>query len=830
MRSKIFFLFITISMICGCKEDETGFKGAVEKVAPLPEPEKNSFVAITSDTYTFELKTPGDKYVFPNTEILISPYIFRNSSNNPLEKDLTNWKLSLKLATDEPRPFGPVAPIKINLSQHRGVIAISGVFKNQKDDHNGQVLTSIYVDSQPPRIFISDFGINEDGSRIIYWSVLDDYAINEKRLVLYGCEQESEGFFPNDFSEFEQLPTECQKLHEGDHLAQLEDKIAVPSAIMDEKLTASSMFDIFLYAEDEVGHGKSKKLDITQKQKELILTPGLEGISYTNILEVSPAIELNKIQDAQAIKISDEQNKDLWPDYEYIYHINETTKEMTFSPSPIIKLGNKDGIQAIKIAALDRGSSLKSNEIEIQYVVDRLPPSFSDVDVLVDNGILSKDSPVSINWKVMDKSGIKKQTVYIKVKGDKSFRELVTLDPFAESYTFPWPEEKEKSFQIKVTATDLADNIGEGLSDPWVPQIFNAAVLTQSVSCFFCHLKIEGDVGGINFPASVHGASGQMLSIAGTLFSTNAIPSLLKNKAINDREFYKNSELKIFPKDTTNDGIPDFPNLTRELLKSRMMGSLKYTNFLLDGTKKASFISRIHVGNVILDGSKDGHAITIDGEVYIDGDLIIKGTYQGVGTIYANNIYVVDDLIALNSPFSNTEDNNYENITGKLGTDGLYLGSLNHILVGDPDHGLDGAVTWPTWVGAKSDFESLGRQAKWLLDGNGNKFVPHGSHIGDPTTDSRVNIEVNRVDAFLYAQKVFVWRSYANFLINGGFMAPKASLVSSVPRRIYLNNTIDIPINPRNGLKADQNIIRYDYRLRSGGKGFETVKEFFDQQ
>jgi hypothetical protein len=81
---------------------------------------------------------------------------------------------------------------------------------------------------------------------------------------------------------------------------------------------------------------------------------------------------------------------------------------------------------------------------------------------------------------------------------------------------------------------------------------------------------------------------------------------------------------------------------------------------------------------------------------------------------------------------------------------------------------------------------------------------------------------------------VIVWRSYANLLINGGFMGYQAALVATYPYRIY-HNQVNAPggiltreiINPRNGMNARQNVIRYDYRLRAGGPGFETLKEFF---
>ena len=64
-------------------------------------------------------------------------------------------------------------------------------------------------------------------------------------------------------------------------------------------------------------------------------------------------------------------------------------------------------------------------------------------------------------------------------------------------------------------------------------------------------------------------------------------------------------------------------------LKAKVKGTLKLGSM--------SYGS-VHSGNLVLDGSQSGQPIEINGEVLIDGDLIIKGVYKGIGTIYAKNI------------------------------------------------------------------------------------------------------------------------------------------------------------------------------------------------
>ena len=859
MKNYRYLGMIPLLFILSFCQKSNDFSGDVEKNTPTPpqpdpipeapnihsEPDVKNFIAEETppaEAFQFIITAPDNGKVFKNTSIRITPSIYKDE---PLAKnELEQWQFQIAIKNEQPlTDFGNVVPTEIDLKSKSGTTAIKGLFVRAQDGYRGEATLELYVDTKPPQSILSNAGTENDGSRKIYWSAEDDFGINNSRLILYACEKDFV-FNSAQISELKAPPAECQAIHTGDDLIKAGKTITIPDIQLNGASYKSSVADIYLYCEDMVGHSDNKKLEITEGKTELILSSKSDGTSYTNKLSATPIIELIKIENGSTLSISNSENSILWPNYQQLIGVNSQINTNLFTPNPTISLQDKDGLHTIKIVVKEPAASLESNTIEIPYFVDRIDPVVSNVAISTPGGYLSKDNPVNINWDTTDQSGIKKQTLYIKMKDEDTYSVLGDVDGSQTSYSFPWTYETEKSFQIKVVATDLAGNRGESYSSLWVPQIFNAAVLTKSVSCFFCHLKIDGDIGGINFPKTIDEQSGQDLFINGSLFATREIPSeLLGIASEGDRPNYDNSDANIFPKDSNGDGIPDFPKLDKNLLLSRMAGSLS--------GKNVSILNH-HVGNVILDGSDQNNPFKINGEIYIEGDLIIKGYYQGIGTIYANNIYVVDDIVALNSPFPFSTNKTSalaearEAIKAKK--DGLYLAALDQMLVGDTDHALNGSVqledgkvltadfdfttsTPFSWI-SKQEFESLGRQAEDLKDNNGNTFNLISSLIDDPKTSEKLNIEVNRIDAYLYAQRILIWRSYANFLINGGFMSPIVSLVSSYPRSIFFNHQgVTPPNNPRTpGLDSSINVIRYDYRLRAGGKGFETVKEFFDQQ
>jgi hypothetical protein len=369
----------------------------------------------------------------------------------------------------------------------------------------------------------------------------------------------------------------------------------------------------------------------------------------------------------------------------------------------------------------------------------------------------------------------------------------------------------------KAKSNPQAENVaGRNAQGPGAEKVseklFNVAILTKSVQCLFCHMKIEGDVGGIQFPANdeMHVRAGEGLRILGTLYGTNEVPAILGRAPQSSKVAanYKNKELKIFPTTVDGSGQISFPVVSKEQIAGKTKGSIKA------GGKT---IQDKHAGHLTI--VDDGGPIEIDGEIFVDGDVIIGGKYRGVGTIYARNIFVVRDLQATVSPFPFGTDPAAAKEKAKRAidakNDGLYLFSLGQITVGYPDRAFLSQQGWRhANLGKNSNTSSLPpvdisnyvalAKKKSCSVINGHKWIK--------------DVLINRVDAFLYASDYLLWRTCEGFELNGGFVAPDVALVNAGDAE------------QENEAREPTNMVRYDYRLRAGIKAFSVLKDFFEQE
>lgn len=478
----------------------------------------------------------------------------------------------------------------------------------------------------------------------------------------------------------------------------------------------------------------------------------------------------------------------------------------------------------------------------------RTAPVVGPLQITLDTTVPIAETKVSVTWKVTEANGIGQQVLEVKGASSNVWAVVpVTIAPSATTVTFVWGSRLSENFEARITVTDLAGNSGSN-SGKWVKQIFNAAVITSSTSCFFCHMKIEGDVGGIDFPEqnALHAATGRNFVIAGNIFGTNTVPETLA-KATTDlvNSNYANTDYKIFPKNK------EFPVLTAAALSSKTQGTLKQG--------AATLVNKASSGNQKLIGT-DANPLILNGEVFIDGDIVIGGKYKGVGTIYAQNVFIASDLVAVNSAFPFPSAPAAAVIAAQTAIeqhkDGLYLGAIKQIIVGNPDASNDLGLANPK-TGTKipyaspyawlplDDFRGLGTQATTVknADGTDAGLPITGFRSGNPTTNLAFRNEVNKVEAYLYSQEMISWRSYSNILLNGGFMTPVGGFVSAVPEIVWQREHGDVNTgvttaaqlalyqkNPKNGMPVNTNYVFYDYRLRIGGGGFETLKTYFDQQ
>lgn len=186
------------------------------------------------------------------------------------------------------------------------------------------------------------------------------------------------------------------------------------------------------------------------------------------------------------------------------------------------------------------------------------------------------------------------------------------------------------------------------------------------------------------------------------------------------------------------EGVPaiDFANA-----KSAAKGSLK---------AKSVSIDKQHDGNLLIEGT-DSDPIEIKGDVHVNGDVIIKGPYRGVGTIYASgNIFVPFDLIAKRSvfPFPDDREEALRKARASVSSgldDGLGLATPGTVYIGDVDSGVIGALAIDTRSEVTSMYEWFGRDKF-------NRTLRRRPRLSDgPKNTGRKGVNV--VDAFLYASR-----------------------------------------------------------------------------
>jgi hypothetical protein len=243
--------------------------------------------------------------------------------------------------------------------------------------------------------------------------------------------------------------------------------------------------------------------------------------------------------------------------------------------------------------------------------------------------------------------------------------------------------------------------------------IFNLAFLTEETNCMFCHVRVRGDVGTLDFfrPGwGVEGSSGigsgDDSRIRGNLYAARGISGDATNllsdpKEVNGAEVsgevFTNYSGPELPQDTDGDGRPNFPVIDTEIARRNSYGTLTGGELMVGvppGQKISNPASRetpgtiqgTYEGNLVIRGT-ESNPIVISGNVFVAGDLLIEGVVKGRGAIYAGrNTYVTGDLRYLDPPRvpSGSEDPDavaVENIQNNK--DELRLAARDNIILGD---------------------------------------------------------------------------------------------------------------------------------------------------
>lgn len=842
---KFVALGILGSILLACSESAS-FKGGVASKAILesdnstPTPSQTGSTIPGEDAVankpdsielSYEVQVEGGTAFTPQQLANAIPAIREAGSTRILSADeLKNWTVKIHRDDDSSVADKPVAPQTVDLSQSSGVVNVIADFNNDVTGKSGSASQTLFVDGEAPKVTllrISDAADNKSSD--VMWSATDNYKLDESKSVLLACNDYIQTLKPRSRKDLNSLPSSCVIVSEGAVLTASPAQLTIKSPTIAGAVLPSKNARYALYAEDMVGLSAFVWAKTAEQQKGiLLLTAGPSGITYTKSTAGKIDLKLVHVEGGSVTQVDDAANSSIWPEIDLVTTATPAANNLadqSFKPSIPATLGPSDGSYSYVIQAKEKETGVLSNKQTVVYVLDTIAPKVDTIQITIDKTIPTAESTIAVIWNASDANPIASQTVEIKLASSTVWTKLASVNGTTRTYSFPWGTRPSgENFSVRVTATDGAGNVGSG-NGIWVKQIFNAAVITSSTECFFCHMKIEGDVGGINFPANaaLRSDSGRDFEVIGKMYGTNLVPVLLGKHATGGTvDNYDNSGYKIFPKDEK------FPILTAANLKPRMKGSVSI------GTEIA--FNDIYDGNLILDGSK-GKPINIRGEVFIDGDLIIKGKYKGVGSIYAKNIYIVNDLTATKSPFPFATDPAAAMTQAQAsvvrGDDGLYLGALGAVVVGSLENGLNLTKVNPySWI-TKADFNALGVQAKAALklDGTPSGLPTNSCCSGDPTVDPRFRNEVAQVDAYLYSQTVVSWRAYGNIVLNGGFMTPKGGFVTTLPGLTWNRaDRVNLAPNPRNGMPVNLNLVRYDYRLKIGGGGFETLKTFFDQQ
>ncbi|MBS1705889.1 MAG: hypothetical protein JST40_08445 [Armatimonadetes bacterium] len=203
------------------------------------------------------------------------------------------------------------------------------------------------------------------------------------------------------------------------------------------------------------------------------------------------------------------------------------------------------------------------------------------------------------------------------------------------------------------------------------------------------------------------------------------------------------SESYTNTRQTYADGTPD-PNYGQEAFVEvwTTSGGGHYQRISSDG---------VVTGSVMLIGSDD-HPIKINGPVTITQDVVIKGTIQGQGTLYAGrNVHIVGSVKYKNGPdFRGSNPTSVDTANEKK--DFLGLAARQSVIFGNPaEFGDPYPLRYMTPPFTKGRYDENGN---WIPPYNANDVDSTGRRKYQSTfSDSAINdiaSSVNQIDAIIY--------------------------------------------------------------------------------
>ncbi|MBC7660843.1 MAG: hypothetical protein H7249_14190 [Chitinophagaceae bacterium] len=445
--------------------------------------------------------------------------------------------------------------VDLSTVSHRGNVVAD--FENTSLGRTDSVSQTLYVDAEAPKVKLLRMSDAADGKTSqIMWSATDDYKINESKLVMMGCLDYVQSLKPHSRMDLNALPANCSVIYQGAELAALGAQIAMTAKSLGTADVLPRDIIFGLYAEDMVGQSAFTWISKPDQEKGHLMLSVLPSAKvYTNNAAMPITIKLVHVVGGDVTQVDAAAQSKLWPDFEIsssAIPLAASLAAVTFVPSIPLSF-TAEGLYTHVLTATEKSTGIVSNAQTVMYIYDKTPPVVDPLQITLDKTIPIPDTKVSVTWKATDGSGIGKQVLEIKTASQSAW--TVVPGPIGSkdnTFSFAWGSRLSENFEARVTATDLAGN-SDSNSGKWVEQIFNAAVITTSTECFFCHIKVIGDVGGINFPTNEQmcNDSGIRFEVVGTMYGTNAVPTKLSTnpgKASAIVSNYKNDDVKIFPK------------------------------------------------------------------------------------------------------------------------------------------------------------------------------------------------------------------------------------------------------------------------------------------
>ncbi len=358
------------------------------------------------------------------------------------------------------------------------------------------------------------------------------------------------------------------------------------------------------------------------------------------------------------------------------------------------------------------------------------------------------------------------------------------------------------------------------------------AMLVNDLKCAMCHLKVRGDVASteaVNDWSDNHAPIADEIATGNWFAAKTWTDKTPKKKAypikveLGVKENHRGPELPNTPGTKT----PAFPIIDFATADKRMSGTLTGFN---PADKSAVTVTKVHKGNLVISGTA-ANPMTITGSILITGDLVIKGVYSGLGTLYVKGrVYIPADLTASDSVFPYPEApaaalaKGVKLVKEKKG-DALGIATAKSVFVAD----LGTTLYDNDMLPANQKRAALGVETvySWYDGGKGGYEKLYEPSINCATGKAEALKSFNRIDAFLYAVNSVVGISRSgSWAINGGIITDNMHLLGTVTAG---NNRKACPAtaSPAHGLPMDRNYVSYDYRMQAGMRILGEIAPYF---